>query len=128
MGRYLKVKDYVSRQEDDMCWPSGAVSVEVCSWFSFTNIWKTHCYNIRIHRPCNDTCGEYTVFQNDFRYREMRKKADHSSIDEVEEEDDDLPEMNDCVALEYTADAAPLFKDDDVVGEMVRSFLGDDCI
>jgi hypothetical protein len=49
-------------------------------------------------------------------------------MDEVEEDDDDLPELSDRVALEDTAAVAPLFKDDDVVGEMAKSFLGDDCI
>jgi hypothetical protein len=49
-------------------------------------------------------------------------------MDELEEDDDDLPELNDCVALEDTAATSPLFKDDDVVGEMDNSFLGDDCI
>jgi hypothetical protein len=126
MGRYPKVKDYASRQEDDMFWPSGAVPVEVCSWFSFTDIWKTHCSNIHIRRPCNDTCGECTVFRNAFRYREMRKNAEQISMDEVEEDDDDLPDLSDRVELDDTA--APLFKDDDVVGEMAKSFLGSDCI
>jgi hypothetical protein len=75
MGRYPKVKDYVSRQEDDMFWPSDAVPVEVCSWFSFTDIWKTHCSNIRISRPCNDICGECTVFQNAFTVRCERRQS-----------------------------------------------------
>jgi hypothetical protein len=60
------------------------------------------------------------------RYREMRKKSEQSNMDEVEEDDDDLPELSDRVALEDTADSAPLFKDDDVVGEMAKAFLGDD--
>jgi hypothetical protein len=128
MGRYPKVKDYVSHQEDDMFWPSGAVPVEVSSWFSFTDIWKMHCSNIRIRRPCSDTCGECTVFRNAFRYCEMLKNAEESSMDEVQEDDDDLPELSGHVALEDTAAAAPLFKDDDVVGEMAKSFFGDDCI
>jgi hypothetical protein len=126
MGRYPKVKDYGSRQEDDMSWSSGAVPVEVCSWFSFTDIGKTHCSNIRIRQPCNDTCGECTLFRNAFRYCEMRKNAEQSSMDEVEEDDDDLPDLSDRVELDDTA--APLFKDDDVVGEMAKSFLGNDCI
>jgi hypothetical protein len=120
MGRYPKVKDYVGHQEDDMFWPSGAVPIEVCSWFSFTYIWKMHCSNIRIRRPCNDTCGECTVFRNAFRYREMQKKAEQSSMDEVVEDDDDLPELSDHVTLEYTSDAVPIFKDDDVVVEMAN--------
>jgi hypothetical protein len=109
-----------------MFWPSGTVPVEVCSWFSFTDIWKKHFSNIRIRRPCNDTCGKCTVFFNDFRYCEMRKKVEQSSMDEVEEYDDDLPDLSGRVALDEIA--APLFKDDDVVGEMAKSFLGDDCI
>jgi hypothetical protein len=39
--------------------------------------------------------------------------------------DDDLPDLSDRVALDYTA--ATLFKDD-VLGEMAKSFLGDDFI
>jgi hypothetical protein len=128
MGRYLKVKNSVSHQEDDIFWPSGAVPIEVCSWFSFTDIWKTHCSNIRIRRPWNDTCGKCTVFRNAFSYHKMRKKTDQRSMDELEEDDDDLPELSDLVAVEDTTSAAPLFKDDDVVGEMAKSFLGDDCI
>jgi hypothetical protein len=58
----------------------------------------------------------------------MRKKAEQSSMDEIEEDDDDFPELTDRLALEDKAAAAPLFKDDDVVGEMANSFLGDDCI
>jgi hypothetical protein len=126
MVLYPKVKDCVSHQEDDMFWPSGTVPVEVCSWFSFTDIWKTHCSNIRIRRPCNDTCGECTVSRNAFCCREIRKKAEQSIMDEVEEDDDDLPDMSGRVALDDTT--APLFKDDDVVGEMAKSFLGEDCI
>jgi hypothetical protein len=114
MGRYPKVKDYASRQEDDMFWPSGTLHVEVCSWLSFTDIWKTHCSNIRIRRPCNNTCGECTVFRNAFRYREIRKSAEQSSMDEVDEDDDDLPDLSDRVELDDTA--APLLKDDDGVG------------
>jgi hypothetical protein len=37
-------------------------------------------------------------------------------MDEVEEDDDDFPDLSDRVVLEDTAAAAPLFKDDDVVG------------
>jgi hypothetical protein len=57
----------------------------------------------------------------------MREEAEQSSMDEVEEEYDDLPELSDRVALEDTAAVAPLFKDDDGVGDMARSFVGDDC-
>jgi hypothetical protein len=50
---------------------------------------------------------------------------------EVEEDDDEfyaLPELRDREELEDADYTAPLFKDDDVVGDMAKSFLGNDCI
>jgi hypothetical protein len=128
MGRYRKVKGYVSCQEDDMFWPGGAVPIEVCSWFSFCEILKTYCSNIFIRFQYNATGGECTAFRNAFHYRDMRKKSDQSSMDEEEEDYDDLTELIGTVAQDATAPVAPLFKDGDVVVDMAKSFLGDECI
>jgi hypothetical protein len=62
-GRYPKVVDYKQRKVEDK---ADMESFEVCSWWSFRNIWKEHCSNIRIRSPCNDTCGECIIFQNSF--------------------------------------------------------------
>jgi hypothetical protein len=67
-GRYPKVVDYKRRKLDDIFWQAYTESFEVCSWWSFRNIWKEHCYNIRIRIPCNDTYGDCTIFLNAFRY------------------------------------------------------------
>jgi hypothetical protein len=56
-GRYPKVVDYKRRKVEDMFWQEYMESFEVFSWWSFRNIWKGHCSNIRIRSPCNDTCG-----------------------------------------------------------------------
>jgi hypothetical protein len=72
--------------------------MEVFSWWSFREIWKEHCSNIRISRPCNDTCGECTVSRNAFRYHESRKKEEYEYEDEKEgdiEDDDDVPPIID---------------------------------
>jgi hypothetical protein len=87
-GRYPKLKDYKNQMADGMFWPADAADAEtseVCSWFSFRKLWKEHCGNIRIRRPCNDTCGECTIYRNEFRYKETRKKM----IDKDEDSDDD---------------------------------------
>jgi hypothetical protein len=36
-------------------------------------MWQEHCSHIKIRAPCNDTCGECTVFRNAFCYQESRK-------------------------------------------------------
>jgi hypothetical protein len=90
-GRYPNLKDYTNRMVDDMFWPADAETSEVCSSFSFRKLWKDHCANISIHRPCNDTCGKCTIYRNAFRYREARKKM----IDEDDDSDDDEDSASD---------------------------------
>jgi hypothetical protein len=68
-GRYPKLKDYTNRMADGMFWPADAETSEVCSWFSFRKFLKDHCGNIRIRRPCNNTCGKCTIYRNPFRYK-----------------------------------------------------------
>jgi hypothetical protein len=68
---------------DDIFWEDNVVTSDVCYWWSFWQIWKEHCPHIRIRRPCNDTCGECTVYRNDFRYRESHKKAEVESDSDV---------------------------------------------
>jgi hypothetical protein len=71
-GRYPNVVDYKRRKVDDMFWQADMESFEFCYWWSFRNIWKEHCSNIRMHSPCNDTCCECTIFRNAFRYRSSK--------------------------------------------------------
>jgi hypothetical protein len=47
-GRYPKVVGYKRRKVDNMVWQADMESFEVCYWWSFRNIWKEHCSNIRI--------------------------------------------------------------------------------
>jgi hypothetical protein len=71
-GRYPKVVDYKQRKVDEMFWQADMESFEVCSWWSLRNSLKEHCSNIRIRGPCNDTCGECTIFRNAYRYRSSK--------------------------------------------------------
>jgi hypothetical protein len=79
-GRYPKVVEYKRRKADGMFWQADMESFEFCAWWSFSNIWKKNCFNIRIRSPCNDTCGECTIFQNSF----------HNRSSNVEKVDDDV--------------------------------------
>jgi hypothetical protein len=122
-GRYPKVCEYPNRKTDDMFWRDDADQMEVCSWWSFCEIWKEHCSNIQIHGPCTDTCGECTVFSNAFRYRESRKKEEDEEEGDSEDDDDVLDEPDDP---DQDQDAA--FKDDEIVVELAKSFLTGDCL
>jgi hypothetical protein len=122
-GRYPKICEYPNRNTDDMFWRDGADQTEVCSWWSFREIRKEHCSNIRIRRPCNYTCGECTVFRTVFRYRESRKKEEYEEDGDSEDDDDILDEPDDPA---QDQDAA--FKDDDIVDELAKSFLAGDCL
>jgi hypothetical protein len=84
-GQYPKLNDYTNQMADGMFWPADDETSEVFSWFSFRKLWKEHCGNIQIRGPCNDTCGECTIYRNVFRYKETRKKT----IDEDEDSDND---------------------------------------
>jgi hypothetical protein len=91
-GRYPKVSEYPKRNNDDMFWESDVEVLDVCSWWSFRELWKEHCPNIRIRRSCNDTCGECIVYKNAFRYRENRKREIQEQDDASDSDgDDDFP-------------------------------------
>jgi hypothetical protein len=47
-GRYPKVCKYPNRKTADMFWPDDDY-MEVCSWWSFCEIWKEHCSNTIIY-------------------------------------------------------------------------------
>jgi hypothetical protein len=61
-GRYPKVVDYVRRKVDAMLWKEDMASFDVCSWWSFRNIWKEHCSIICIRSKCNFAYGECAIF------------------------------------------------------------------
>jgi hypothetical protein len=132
-GRYLKVCEYPNRKTDDMFWRDYADQMEVCSWWSFREIWKEHCSNIHIRRPCNDTCGECIFFCNAFPYRESMKKEEDEEDVNIED-DDDVPPMIDCghdgldEPDEPVQDEHAAFKDDEIVDELAKSFLDGDCL
>jgi hypothetical protein len=91
---HSNLKDYTNRMADDMLWPADAETSEVCSWFSFRKLLKDHCGNIRIRRPCNDTCGECTSYRNAFRYKEVRKKMIGEYDDTYDDDDDSARDEN----------------------------------
>jgi hypothetical protein len=126
--RYPKLKDYTNRMADDMFWPSDAETSEVCSWFSFRKLWKEHCGHIGIRRPCNDTCGECTIYHNAFRYQQARKKMIYE--DEDSDDDDDGSASDDNAEGEEAAAEAVshLFKDDGIIDDIAKYFLTEDCL
>jgi hypothetical protein len=116
MGRYPRLCDYPRRKTDDIFWEDDVEMSDVCSWWSFRQIWKECCPHIRIQRPCNDTCGECTVYRNAFRYRESRKKAEVESDSDDSGSDDDEDQNKQG------------FKDDEIVGDLAKSFLSGYCL
>jgi hypothetical protein len=100
-------------------------TLEVCSWWSFRELWKEHYPHIRIHHPCNDTCGECTVFCNAFLYRKSRKQAQAKTDLYPELDDDDAHDDED--SDDEDEDVLP-FKDDHIVGENSKNVLTRDCL
>jgi hypothetical protein len=93
-GRYPKVSEYPRRKTDYTFWETDVKVLDVCTQWSFRELWKEHCPNIGVRRPCNDTCGECTVYKNAFRYcenikRDIQDRDDASNSDG----DDDLPTL-----------------------------------
>jgi hypothetical protein len=111
------MSDYSNCKADDMWWPQDTEQAEVCFWFSFQTIWKEHFPNIRIRRPCNDTCGECAVFRNALRYHESCRKQDEDSDHYREDGSISCYEM-----------AKLDFKDDGLMGEFAKLFLTRDCL
>jgi hypothetical protein len=111
-GRYPKVVDYKRRKVDDMFWQEDMESFEVCSWWSFRNIWKEHCSNIRIRSPCNDTCGECTIFRNAFRYRSSKVGKVHDDVSDGESDSEVEAASDDEDALVDKDDIKTFVSDD----------------
>jgi hypothetical protein len=111
-GRYPKVVDYKRRKVDDMFLQEDMESFEVCSWWSLRNIWKEHCSNIRIRSPCNDTCGECTIFRNALRYRSSKVGKVHDDVSDGESDSE--------VEAASDDEAALVDKDD------IKNFVSDD--
>jgi hypothetical protein len=61
-GRYPPLAEYKKRKVDDLLWEANVETTEIVAWWTFRQIWKEHCPTIRIRKPCNDTCGECTIF------------------------------------------------------------------
>jgi hypothetical protein len=72
-GRYPKLGEYNKRSNYEFFWQPYIGTQEVFSWWAFRKLWHEHCSHIKMWAPCNDTCGECTVFRNAFRYQEPRK-------------------------------------------------------
>jgi hypothetical protein len=82
--------------------------------------------------PCNDTCGECTVFQNAFHYRESRKNQEQEEdYDMSSNTGSDSEDEHECVDVgygqEYDADDAGL-DNELVVDNLAKSVLGYECI
>jgi hypothetical protein len=116
-GRYRKVVEYKRCKVGDMFWQADMESFEVCSWWSFRNIWKEHCSNIRICSPCNDTCGECTIFQNAFRYR----SSNVGKVDDDVYDGEPASEVKPASDDEAASDGEALFDKDDI-----KTFVADD--
>jgi hypothetical protein len=71
---------------------------------------------MRIQRPCNATCGECTVYRNAFLYRESRKKVEVDS-DSDDNDSDDVEDQD-----------KQGFKDDEIMGDLEKSFIFGDCL
>jgi hypothetical protein len=90
---------------DDLLWEANVEITEIVVWWTFRKIWKEHCPKIRIWN-CNDTCGECTIFRNDFSYRHSHQKVDDSESktssdnDESDNEDDIDAAMKDIETIE----------------------------
>jgi hypothetical protein len=72
---------------DDLLWEANVETTEIVAWWTFRQIWKEHCPKIRIRKPCNETCGECTIFRNAFRYRQLHQKVDDSESENSSDDD-----------------------------------------
>jgi hypothetical protein len=92
-GRYPALQDYTKRKVDGLLWADDMDTSEVVAWRTFRTIWKEDYPKIRIRPPCNDMCGECTIFKNAFHYKQhqpQHRKASDSDIDEEVEDEEDL--------------------------------------
>jgi hypothetical protein len=95
---YPKLEDYPIRTDfDDVFWPLGSEPLQVCSWPSFLAYWKANYPNMIIRKPCEDVCGECTIYRNRWKYgarakedsEEEQDEAKEDNVQEENEEDDD---------------------------------------
>jgi hypothetical protein len=86
------LQDYTNRKINDLLWEDDLNTSKVVAWWTFCTIWKEDCPKIRIRPPINETCGEYTISQNAFRYKQQQHKhsnaSDSNSDEEVDNEED----------------------------------------
>jgi hypothetical protein len=109
-----------------MFWETDVEVLVVFSWWSFHELWKEYCPNIRIRRPGNDTCGECTVYKNAFWYRENCKREIQEQDDAINSDGDyDLPGL---MNRTQDTDPEPDFQDEDMSGDLANSFLQEDCL
>jgi hypothetical protein len=136
-GRYPKLGEYNKWSNDDFFWEPDIGTQEVCSWWAFRQMWQEHCSRIKIQAPCNDTCGECTVFRNSFRYQESRKMVPEAEEECHSSDDDDnsvtgrhaappRPEddLEDRVSDDEDKDAPPR----KAAAVDAKDFFTDDCI
>jgi hypothetical protein len=87
-GRYPPLAEYKKRKVDDLLWEANVETTEIVAWWTFRKIWKEHWPTIRIQKPCNETCGECTIFRNAFRYRKSHQKVDDSESETLSDNDE----------------------------------------
>lgn len=74
-GSYGSVEDYERRPFDDILWPEGTMSLPVCCWKSFLQIWKNNFPHLTIRNPCEDTCGDCFKIRNSFKILDKLNRA-----------------------------------------------------
>jgi hypothetical protein len=75
---YGSIGAYIKRPFDDD-WPEGSLTIQVVSFASFLNYWKTKHSDIRIGQLARDTCADCWAFKEKLR----RLDAARRSIDEI---------------------------------------------
>jgi hypothetical protein len=124
LGLDLADRPYsTAKRNINALWQDAMETTAVAGWTSFRRIWKESCPKIQICQPCNDTCGECSIFQNAFRYRQAHQKSttasdsdSDSNIDNEDEYDDNGGIVKDVIPEEMEAS-------EENISVLAKSFL-----
>jgi hypothetical protein len=82
-GQNASLGEYTKRKINDLLWADNMDTSKVVAWWTFNKICKEGCTKIQVRPPCNNTCGECTIFRNIFWYKTAQQQQ-HTTSDEVQ--------------------------------------------
>ena len=92
-GFYGRLSDYKPRPNDDHLdsmafWPTGSISIPVCTFPTFCSLWKKFFPLMKIRSPSEDICLQCHVFKNQFKFnsKQAKAKAYDTSSDDTDDE------------------------------------------